>query len=69
LFFAETCSYYIAQADLKLPILLPQPPECWSAGITGILLHVWQVSLSHKSYYQGGRFETWGPCLLTIDAS
>jgi hypothetical protein len=25
----ETGSHYAAQADLKLEILLPQPPECW----------------------------------------
>jgi hypothetical protein len=27
--FSETGSYCIAQVDLKLMILLPQPPECW----------------------------------------
>lgn len=26
---SETASQYAAQADLKVEILLPQPPECW----------------------------------------
>jgi hypothetical protein len=25
----KTGSHYVAQASLKLTILLPQPPECW----------------------------------------
>jgi hypothetical protein len=27
--FFETQSYYVAKADLKLMILLPQSPKCW----------------------------------------
>jgi hypothetical protein len=28
-FFFEIGAYYVAQAGLKLLILLPQPPKCW----------------------------------------
>jgi hypothetical protein len=27
--FLDTRSHYVAQTDLELTILLPQPPECW----------------------------------------
>jgi hypothetical protein len=29
LFVFKTGSHYVVQTDLKLKILLPQPPECW----------------------------------------
>jgi hypothetical protein len=28
-FFLEIKSHYVAQADLELMTLLPQPPTCW----------------------------------------
>jgi hypothetical protein len=32
--FFETESHYVAQAGLKLSILLPQPPEFWDHILT-----------------------------------
>jgi hypothetical protein len=29
LFIFEVRSYFVAQAALKLTVVLPQPPECW----------------------------------------
>jgi hypothetical protein len=29
IYFFETGSHYVAQADLKFTILLPQSPQCW----------------------------------------
>jgi hypothetical protein len=40
-FFSETRSLYIAQAGLKLVILLPQPLSPPSARITGMCHYAW----------------------------
>lgn len=35
-FLRRGFSFYAAQADLRLTILLPQPPECWELQVCGL---------------------------------
>jgi hypothetical protein len=39
----ETETFYVAQTGLELTILLPQPPECWDSGTTGVQHHTWRA--------------------------
>jgi hypothetical protein len=42
-----TGSGYVAQASLKLTILLPQPPECWDYRQMPLCLASWGTFNTH----------------------